>query len=567
VGVGNQQKWHTFVNERLKGYGSVVGLPEQVVVAFAAGMMLGTTRVKTYLHYKRGIALRYLLLFLCLSIFVMACDDVESDPVEENGGAHDASSPQDSTNKALSDSLGAKRGGASDLKNGSKLNTQAKRDDLHIKATPTPTSTFRGLSVAIPATPTPTPEPEMLPDLMVRDIVIEDHYLTIKVVNWGQSDVDSVQFTSGANSGLTDIYIDDLVSPRFSYSWATQANLNFLTVGGETDIAPITLTSGAQVMACVDSSNAVQESDETNNCKTVTIDRTPPDLRVKDIFFAGHTDSRGFRQVSFVLENAGGEDIDPGTVDGHYNGTAVQKGPHAMYPNYTGPAFGFTDFYYEPSTAAHTYNTGGPVGFQFTNCCPPGSSGVVWYATQPDIEFLDAGASTTFTGAHDTSRHLDEHSGPHGEYEVMVCVDVLDVVPEIYEQNNCRTEFLRPHAFWVNLTTTQNSIDENGGVLSLTVNLYAPGYPLTPIAQRRGDVTVGLSYSGSAQAGTDFAKYDSITIQAGQTSASLPITGIDDSVFESEETIIVDIASVIGAWELNLSQVSIDLIDDEVAGS
>ena len=35
--VGNQQKWDTFVKERSGGNGSVVGLPEQVIVAFAAG--------------------------------------------------------------------------------------------------------------------------------------------------------------------------------------------------------------------------------------------------------------------------------------------------------------------------------------------------------------------------------------------------------------------------------------------------------------------------------------------------------------------------------------------------
>ena len=37
LAVGNQQKWDTFVKERSGGNGSVVGLPEQVVVAFAAG--------------------------------------------------------------------------------------------------------------------------------------------------------------------------------------------------------------------------------------------------------------------------------------------------------------------------------------------------------------------------------------------------------------------------------------------------------------------------------------------------------------------------------------------------
>ena len=34
--VGNEQKSDTFAKERSSGYGSVVGLPEQVVVAFAA---------------------------------------------------------------------------------------------------------------------------------------------------------------------------------------------------------------------------------------------------------------------------------------------------------------------------------------------------------------------------------------------------------------------------------------------------------------------------------------------------------------------------------------------------
>ena len=37
MSVGNQQKWDTFVKERSGGNGSVVGFPEQVVVAFAAG--------------------------------------------------------------------------------------------------------------------------------------------------------------------------------------------------------------------------------------------------------------------------------------------------------------------------------------------------------------------------------------------------------------------------------------------------------------------------------------------------------------------------------------------------
>ena len=37
MSVGNQRKWDTFVKESSGGYGSVVGLAEQVVLAFAAG--------------------------------------------------------------------------------------------------------------------------------------------------------------------------------------------------------------------------------------------------------------------------------------------------------------------------------------------------------------------------------------------------------------------------------------------------------------------------------------------------------------------------------------------------
>jgi hypothetical protein len=39
--VGNQQKWDTFVKERSRGNGGVVGLPEQAVVAFVASWGLG----------------------------------------------------------------------------------------------------------------------------------------------------------------------------------------------------------------------------------------------------------------------------------------------------------------------------------------------------------------------------------------------------------------------------------------------------------------------------------------------------------------------------------------------
>jgi len=56
-------------------------------------------------------------------------------------------------------------------------------------------------------------------------------------------------------------------------------------------------------------------------------------------------------------------------------------------------------------------------------------------------------------------------------------------------------------------------------------------------------------------------------ITAGQTTASLPITSIDDSVLEDQEPIVVDVESVIGAGEIGRSWVVVTLVDDEIPSS
>ena len=147
----------------------------------------------------------------------------------------------------------------------------------------------------------------------------------------------------------------------------------------------------------------------------------------------------------------------------------------------------------------------------------------------------------------------------------MVCVDSMDVVPESNEQNNCKTVFLNPHAFRVRLSANTNSISESGGISTLTATLYAPG-TVTPFAQPGSDVTVNLSYSGSAIAGTDYSKSDAITILAGDTSGSILIAGIADLTPEGTETIIADISTVIGAREQSVSQVTLSVLDDDIAG-
>ena len=391
-----------------------------------------------------------------------------------------------------------------------------------------------------------TVKPELLPDLTVQSITRQNNSLTIALTNVGHSDIDPTQFAVTGSSGRTAIYIDDMNTARFHYSWATLSNTDFLAVGGLTEIAPMVLTAEAHVKACVDSTNLVHESNEGNNCTTIKFPRSLPDLVVQDVFFADHNDDRGFRQLSYVLANIGGYDVDSVNVGIRYGPSA--NGPHSAYPHLSF-AMGKTDIYFEQTT--------NPLDNNWLSCCS-----LDWHATHSYIDFLAVGGSTTFTGSHHTGA---EPSGPGGSFVAMVCVDSMDVVPESNEQNNCKTVFLNPHAFRVRLSANTNSISESGGISTLTATLYAPG-TVTPFAQPGSDVTVNLSYSGSAIAGTDYSKSDAITIRAGDTSGSILIAGIADLISEGTETIIADISTVIGAREQSVSQATISVLDDDIVG-
>lgn len=86
------------------------------------------------------------------------------------------------------------------------------------------------------------------------------------------------------------------------------------------------------------------------------------------------------------------------------------------------------------------------------------------------------------------------------------------------------------------------------------------------------DATIELTTSGSADVG-DFnfngstSPY-SFVIPSGSTTASVDITIVDDEDIESDETIILDITSVLGGLDagLNLQQQTITIIDNDNAG-
>ncbi|MDC1072576.1 BspA family leucine-rich repeat surface protein [Gammaproteobacteria bacterium] len=110
----------------------------------------------------------------------------------------------------------------------------------------------------------------------------------------------------------------------------------------------------------------------------------------------------------------------------------------------------------------------------------------------------------------------------------------------------------------VTLACATASISEDGGTSECTLTL-SKTYSQA--------VTVTVAYSGSATAGTDYSgNTTSHTISAGSTTTSWTITGLNDNSGggggdngESDETIVVDIASVTNGTEQDTQTASISL--------
>ena len=109
----------------------------------------------------------------------------------------------------------------------------------------------------------------------------------------------------------------------------------------------------------------------------------------------------------------------------------------------------------------------------------------------------------------------------------------------------------------VNLSVDPSSIDENGGVATLTATLDSTF---------TSDVTVNLAFSGTATgSGTDYtASASQIVVSAGNTTGTMTITGVDDALSEGDETVIVDVDSVTNGREATEQQVTVTITDDEL---
>uniref|UniRef100_UPI0030CA181D Calx-beta domain-containing protein n=1 Tax=uncultured Sphaerotilus sp. TaxID=474984 RepID=UPI0030CA181D len=74
----------------------------------------------------------------------------------------------------------------------------------------------------------------------------------------------------------------------------------------------------------------------------------------------------------------------------------------------------------------------------------------------------------------------------------------------------------------------------------------ASGYTVTLSQAAQTDVQVTLSYSGTASGGADYTQVLSVTVPAGQTSASFDLATLDDALAEGTESIVVALGDITG---------------------
>ena len=112
-----------------------------------------------------------------------------------------------------------------------------------------------------------------------------------------------------------------------------------------------------------------------------------------------------------------------------------------------------------------------------------------------------------------------------------------------------------PTFITASIAVDNTTISENGGEAVLTAFITS---------DTTSDVTVNLTISGTATNGTDYSTIPtSITINSGDTFATVTITGINDSDIEGDETIGIKVSSADVA--VNIDTVGITINDDDRA--
>ena len=160
-----------------------------------------------------------------------------------------------------------------------------------------------------------------------------------------------------------------------------------------------------------------------------------------------------------------------------------------------------------------------------------GASSANFAVTMDPATTIDGNSSTTFqvtftptsSGTHNSEIHIANNDPDESPYTF--ALQGTGIVPSVI------------------LSAQNTPLAENGGVATLIATAStAPALP----------ITVHLRFSGTADGPGDSSDYNSATqivIPAGQTSASINVTGVNDAIDDENETIVANILRVTNGTE------------------
>ncbi|MCB2423463.1 Ig-like domain-containing protein, partial [Thalassolituus alkanivorans] len=106
----------------------------------------------------------------------------------------------------------------------------------------------------------------------------------------------------------------------------------------------------------------------------------------------------------------------------------------------------------------------------------------------------------------------------------------------------------------ITLSASSTSPAESAGSVNLTA---------TASHAFNQDITVNLSYSGTATSGVDYTQISSLVITTGNTTKTSALSISEDATEEVNETIIVDISTVSNGTESGTQQQTITIVDND----
>lgn len=190
---------------------------------------------------------------------------------------------------------------------------------------------------------------------------------------------------------------------------------------------------------------------------------------------------------------------------------------------------------------SHTLNTSGfESALSFTSAAGDAVYDLVYSNTNSTVTF-----NVTTRLAYETVYTISVNPGSWGS--------AGEELRESYSLSFTTAPFIPAN---VTLSSDGSPFDEAGGTASVIATL-------SEVVSE--DVTVNLSFEGDATKDADYTvSAEMVTIPSGELSASVSLTGVQDSDLEGPEDVVVKIASLQNAEELTPQEVTVTIADDDL---